>query len=83
MQIALMLEVLNHGKESSMAKIRREEQERWSKRQRAGIRKEGGDEFKASPTRGRIKEEILLQSDGRDEEETDFRENSKRSKFSD
>jgi len=43
-----------------MAKIRREESERWSKRQGTGIRKEGGDEFKASPTRGRIQEKVLL-----------------------
>ena len=68
---------------TSVAKERREESERWSKRQGSGIRKEGGDEFKASPTRGRIKEEVLLQSDGRYEEETDFREDSKRSKQQD
>jgi len=43
-----------------MATQRREESERWLKRQGSGIRKEGGDEFKASPTRGRIKEEKLL-----------------------
>jgi len=43
-----------------MATQRREESEWRSKRQGSGIRKEGGDEFKASPTRGRIKEEKLL-----------------------
>jgi hypothetical protein len=78
-----MLEVLNHGKESSMATQRREERERRAKRQGSGIRKEGGDEFKASPTRGRIKEKVLLQSDGRDEVQIDFRENCKRPKQSD
>jgi len=63
-----------------MAKIRREESERRLKRQRPGIRKEGGDEFKASPTRGRIKEEKLLREDGRDEEEAHIFRNSPRSK---
>ena len=65
-----------------MATQRRKESERWSKRQGTGIRKEGGDEFKASPTRGRIKEEILLCEDGRDEVQVNFRENGKRSKQS-
>jgi hypothetical protein len=63
-----------------MATQRREESERRLKRQGSGIRKEGGDEFKASPTRGRIKEEILLCQDGRDEIQVDFREDSQRPK---
>jgi hypothetical protein len=63
-----------------MAAQRREESERWSKRQRPGIRKEAGDEFKASPTRGRIKEEKLLCQDGRDEEEANFIKDSKQPK---
>jgi hypothetical protein len=63
-----------------MATQRREESERRSKREGSGFRKEGGDEFKASPTRGRIKEKILLCQDGRDEIQVDFREDSQRSK---
>jgi hypothetical protein len=59
-----------------MATQRREESERRSKRQRPGIRKEGGDEFKASPTRGRIKEKVLLCKDGRDEVQINQRKNS-------
>ena len=55
-----------------MATQRREESERRLKRQRAGIRKEGGDEFKASPTRGRIKEEVFLRKNGRSQEEVNF-----------
>jgi hypothetical protein len=43
-----------------MATQRREESERRLKRQRPGIRKEGGDEFKASPTRGRIEKRLIL-----------------------
>jgi len=66
-----------------MATQGREESERWFKRQRPGIRKEGGDEFKASPTRGRIKEEKLLRKDGRGQEEIDVSKNSKRSEQSD
>jgi len=66
-----------------MATQRREESERWFKRQGSGIRKEGGDEFKASPTRGRIKEEVFLRAHERDEKETDIRENSKRPKQQD
>ena len=61
-----------------MAKIRREEQERWFKRQGTGIRKEGGDEFKASPTRGRIQEKVLLCKDGGNEVQVDFRKNCER-----
>jgi len=62
-----------------MATQRREESERWSKRQGSGIRKEGGDEFKSSPTRGRIKEEILLRKNVGDEEKIDFVQNRQRS----
>jgi hypothetical protein len=63
-----------------MATQRREESEWRSKRQGSGVRKEGGDEFKASPTRGRIKEKVFLRQDGRHEEKIDFREDGKRSK---
>jgi hypothetical protein len=66
-----------------MATQRREESERRFKRQRSGIRKEGGDEFKASPTRGRIKEEIILRQNVGNESQADFREDSQRSKQSD
>jgi len=60
-----------------MATQRREESERRFKRQGSGIRKEGGDEFKASPTRGRIKEEVLLRENVRDESKTDIPQNCK------
>jgi hypothetical protein len=66
-----------------MATQRREESERWAKRQGSGIRKEGGDEFKSSPTRGRIKEEVFLREDVRNESQTDITKNSKRPKQSD
>jgi len=66
-----------------MATQGREESERRSKRQGSGIRKEGGDEFKASPTRGRIKEEVFLRQNVRNESQADFREDSQRSKQSD
>jgi hypothetical protein len=62
-----------------MATQRRKESERWFKRQGSGIRKEGGDEFKASPTRGRIKEKIFLCEDGGYEIKVNFRENGERS----
>jgi hypothetical protein len=61
-----------------MATQRREESERRLKRQRAGIRKEGGDEFKASPTRGRIKEEVFLRKNVRDESKANFSKDSQR-----
>jgi len=66
-----------------MATQRREESERWSKRQGSGIRKEGGDEFKASPTRGRIKKEIFLRENVGNEIQTDVSKNGKRPKQSD
>jgi hypothetical protein len=66
-----------------MATQGREESERWLKRQRPGIRKEGGDEFKASPTRGRIKEKILLRKNVGDEEKINLVQNGKRSEQSD
>jgi len=66
-----------------MAKSRREEQERRLKRQGSGIRKEGGDEFKASPTRGRIKEEIFLRQNVWDESKINFSKDGKRSKQQD
>jgi hypothetical protein len=66
-----------------MATQRREESERRLKRQRSGIRKEGGDEFKASPTRGRIKEEVFLRENVRDESKANFSKDSQRSRFKD
>jgi hypothetical protein len=60
-----------------MATQRREESERRLKRQGSGIRKEGGDEFKASPTRGRIKKEVFLRQNVRDESKTDITQNCK------
>jgi hypothetical protein len=66
-----------------MATQRREESERWSKRQGSGIRKEGGDEFKASPTRGRITQEFLLCQNERDEVKVDIGKDGTRSKQQD
>jgi len=63
-----------------MATQGREESERRVERQGSGIRKEGGDEFKTSTTRGRLKKEIVLRPNVRDESEVDFRENSERPK---
>jgi len=60
-----------------MATQRREESERRFKRQGTGIRKEGGDEFKASPTRGRIKEEVFLRQNVRNEGKTNIGKNCK------
>jgi hypothetical protein len=77
------MQVIHNGKVTSMATQRREESERRSKRQGSGIRKEGGDEFKTSPTRGRLKKEILLCKDVWDESQANFREDSKRSKQQD
>jgi len=66
-----------------MATQRREESEWRSKRQGSGIRKEGGDEFKASPTRGRIKKEIFLRENVGNEIQTDIIKDSQRPKQSD
>ena len=66
-----------------MATQRREESERWSKRQGSGIRKEGGDEFKASPTRGRISQGFILCKNDGNEEEADFGKDSQRPKQQD
>jgi len=60
-----------------MAESRREERERRLKRQGSGIRKEGGDEFKASPTRGRIKEEIFLRKNVWNESKVNVSQNCK------
>jgi hypothetical protein len=60
-----------------MATQRREESERRLKRQGSGIRKEGGDEFKASPTRGRIKEEVFLRKNVGDESKINIFKNCK------
>ena len=78
-----MLEVLNHGKESSMATQRREESERRAKRKGSGIRKEGGDEFKSSPTRGRITERLLLRTNDWNEEKADLYQDGQRPKQQD
>jgi len=66
-----------------MATQGREESERRLKRQGPGIRKEGGDAFKSSSTRGRIKEKKLLCQDGRYEKETHLFQNRQRSKQQD
>ena len=66
-----------------MATQRREESEWRSKRQGSGIRKEGGDAFKASSTLGRIKEEKLLRQDGRSQEEVNFSRGCQRPQQSD
>jgi len=66
-----------------MATQGREESERRLKRQGSGIRKEGGDEFKTSPTRGRLKKEILLCKDVWDESEVNIQQDGKRPKQSD
>jgi hypothetical protein len=63
-----------------MATQGREESERRVERQRKSIRKEARDEFKTSTTRGRLKKEIILRPNVRDESEVDFRENSERPK---
>jgi hypothetical protein len=73
------VEASNH-EHPSLATQRREESERRLKRQGSGIRKEGGDAFKSSPTRGRIKEEVFLRQDGRNEKEVDFIKDGKRPK---
>jgi len=78
-----MQEAPNHGKVTSMATQRREESEWRSKRQRSCFSKEGGDEFKASPTRGRLKEKILLRKNVRDEGQVDVRKDGKRPEFKD
>ena len=66
-----------------MATQRREERERRAKRQGSGIRKEGGDEFKASPTRGRITQGFILRQNDGDEEKTNVRKDGQRPKQSD
>ena len=66
-----------------MATQRREERERWFKRQGSGIRKEGGDEFKSSPTRGRITQGFILRQNDGDEEKTNVRKDGQRPKQSD
>jgi hypothetical protein len=77
------MQVIHNGKVTSMATQRREESERRLKRQGTGIRKEGGDEFKTSPTRGRIKKEIFLRENVGDEGQVNFREDGQRSKQQD
>jgi hypothetical protein len=66
-----------------MATQRREESERWFKRQRTGIRKEGGDEFKASPTRGRVEEKVLLCANDWNERKVNLCKDGERSKQQD
>jgi hypothetical protein len=62
-----------------MATQRRKESERRLERQRAGIRKEGGDEFKASPTKGRIEERLLLCAHDWNERKANFCKDGERS----
>ena len=66
-----------------MATQGREESERRLKRQGSGIRKEGGDEFKSSPTRGRITERLFLRQNDGDEEKADLYQDGQRPKQSD
>jgi hypothetical protein len=66
-----------------MATQRREESEWRSKRQRKSVSREGGDAFKASPTRGRIKEEKLLRKNVRNESQVDIVKDGQRPKQSD
>ena len=66
-----------------MATQGREESERRLKRQGSGIRKEGGDEFKSSPTRGRITERLFLCQNERDEVKVDIGKDGTRSKQQD
>ena len=66
-----------------MATQGREESERRLKRQGSGIRKEGGDEFKSSPTRGRITQGFILRQNDGDEEKTNVRKDGQRPKQSD
>jgi hypothetical protein len=66
-----------------MATQRREESERRSKRQGSGIRKEGGDEFKSSPTRGRITQGFFLRQNDRHEVKVDIGKDGTRSKQQD
>jgi hypothetical protein len=63
-----------------MATQRREESEWRSKRQRKSISREGGDAFKASSTRGRIKEEVILCKDVWHESKANISKDSQRSK---
>ena len=65
-----------------MAKIRRQESEGWSERERSRFGKEAGDEFKASRSepenfRGKRSESIVLRPNVRDEKETDKQQDSK------
>ena len=66
-----------------MATQRREESERRSKRQGSGIRKEGGDEFKASPTRGRLEERLILCANDWNERKANLYKDSERPEQSD
>jgi hypothetical protein len=66
-----------------MATQRREESEWRAKRQRKSVSREGGDAFKASSTRGRIKEKILLRQDVGNESKANIIQNSQRSQQSD
>jgi hypothetical protein len=63
-----------------MATQRGKEPEGRIKRQRKSIRKEARDEFKTSTTRGRLKKEIVLRPNGRDEEQVNVREDGERPK---
>jgi hypothetical protein len=66
-----------------MATQRRKESEWRLERQGTGIRKEGGDEFKTSPTRGRIEEKILLCANDWNERKANIQQDSQRSKQQD
>ena len=64
-----------------MAKIRRQESEGWSERERSRFGKEAGDEFKATGSkpenfRGKRSESIVLRPNVRDEKEADKQQDS-------
>jgi hypothetical protein len=66
-----------------MATQRGKEPEGRIKRQRKSIRKEARDEFKTSPTRGRITERLFLCQNERDEVKVDIGKDGTRSKQQD
>jgi hypothetical protein len=66
-----------------MATQRRKESEWRLERQGKGVRKEGGDEFKASPTRGRISEKVLLCANDWNERKANLGQDSSRSEQQD
>jgi len=72
-----------HNEHPRMATQGREESEWRAKRQRKSVSREGGDAFKASSTRGRIKEEVLLCANDWNEAKANLYQDSQRSKQQD